>query len=170
VSIFSKPETKIITKDLDGNTVIPDRLKEEGCIDGISLEFWDVDPDYKEFDKYHNRYPEMILFDETHSQKIVDFVEKAHADLEPCGFVAHCSAGISRSGAVGTFACDYARLDYDVFMRQNPYIRANQHILNMLRRSAGMVPSFGHDGIDELVEEDGIWVYKNSGKKRDEDI
>jgi predicted protein tyrosine phosphatase len=49
--------------------------------------------------------------------------------------IIHCGAGISRSGAIGTFIQDlYGTSTYDEFKRKNPRIQPNSHILRLLRQ------------------------------------
>ncbi|MFW6225742.1 MAG: hypothetical protein ACOC3V_02130 [bacterium] len=47
--------------------------------------------------------------------------------------IIHCSAGISRSGAVGTFIVDYFNLDWFKFKSNNPHIHPNNHVLKLLK-------------------------------------
>jgi len=47
-------------------------------------------------------------------------------------FIVHCSAGISRSGAVGQFICDFFRVDRTEFLRNNPHILPNGRVTRML--------------------------------------
>jgi predicted protein tyrosine phosphatase len=49
-------------------------------------------------------------------------------------FIIHCSAGISRSGAVGTFINDYFRQSYFEFLEKNPHILPNGHVLRLLNK------------------------------------
>lgn len=44
----------------------------------------------------------------------------------------HCSAGISRSGAVVTFAADVLEVDQSAFKKMNQYIRPNPHVMSLL--------------------------------------
>lgn len=73
-----------------------------------------------------------ILFNREHAQKIIDFV----SNRENVGMCyIHCHAGISRSGAVGTFVNDIAgEQKYFDFMRDNSGIIPNSYILRELRR------------------------------------
>lgn len=48
-------------------------------------------------------------------------------------FIVHCSAGISRSGAVGTFINDYFGLDYSTFRKTNPQVQPNPFVLRTLK-------------------------------------
>lgn len=64
--------------------------------------------------------------------------------------IVHCHAGVSRSGAVATFSCDYCGLDYNEFIKGNRFIMANPHVLDVLRKKTRKNPVNGwHDGIDE---------------------
>ena len=66
----------------------------------------------------------------------------------------HCNAGISRSGAIGTFANDYCGMNYSEFLKNNPYIMANSYVLRLLRRESGMTPDFSwNDGVDHNKQE-----------------
>ena len=69
----------------------------------------------------------------TQAQEIYDFIkENEGKDL----YIVHCAAGISRSGAVGTFINDFYKGDRDKFIRQNPYIHPNGLVLSLLNRIA----------------------------------
>lgn len=53
--------------------------------------------------------------------------------------IVHCAAGISRSGAIGTFIFDlYGKrsMTYEEFRRKNPQISPNQRVLRLLRNEA----------------------------------
>lgn len=47
----------------------------------------------------------------------------------------HCTAGVARSGAVGTFVAECMGVDYIDFKRANPSIQPNIHVLKMLREA-----------------------------------
>jgi len=139
ISIFSHDEGPYI------NPISLPMLKKLGMEDGISLNFWDITPDKHSNIKEH--YPNAIFFDELHAQKIIKFIETIHKNKKCYPLIVHCSAGISRSGAVGTFACDYCGLDYNTFIKSNPYIMANPHVLSVLRNEAKISIVSSHDGI-----------------------
>jgi predicted protein tyrosine phosphatase len=65
-------------------------------------------------------------------KKIVDFVNK-HNDKRV--FLVHCSAGISRSGAVATFIKDkfINEVDMNKFLIENKFICPNLYILKRLK-------------------------------------
>ena len=83
--------------------------------------FWDVDTKVGNYDPINGRQ----------ARDIYDFIV-ANKDKKTC-FV-HCSAGVSRSGAVGTFINDFMQQDYKEFKRDNPNIMPNNLITSMLNR------------------------------------
>jgi len=124
-------------------------LKNIGLQGYLSLKFYDVtEEDYKNL---HKRYPQIILFNDGMAKQVIKFLDKVQKDEADSNLLVHCSAGISRSGAVGTFACDYCGLEYNKFIKENKFIMANQFVLSMLRKNAGMF-NFDeeHDGIDKV--------------------
>ena len=134
-------------------------LKGQGMQKSLSVEFSDLtDKNYK---KSHEKCPEVVLFGKSQAKKIVEFVDDLQNDKTEGVLVAHCHAGISRSGAVGAFACDYCRLNYGEFIKANRYIMANQYVLNILKRVSGMTPAMFHDGIDPDNPADGEIIIPN---------
>jgi len=104
---------------------IMDRLKELGCEEFLSIDFADIEQQIAEF----------VLFNDGHAEKIINFINKhSHVDH----LVIHCAAGISRSGAVGVFACRYLNLDEKDFRKTNKNILPNMHVLSTLTRVAGL--------------------------------
>ena len=93
----------------------------------INLRFDDVEksgeasPTQKEFTK---------AFSAKQAKDLYNFIKK-HDEKETC--IVHCMAGISRSGAVGTFVNDFYKGDLDRFKRENPYISPNQKVYRMLK-------------------------------------
>ena len=75
---------------------------------------------------------ELILFNRKHANKIIEFVEQnKHVDT----MFVHCTAGVSRSGAVGTFINDIAgEQTFFKFTNSNSQIKPNFYILALLRR------------------------------------
>jgi len=47
--------------------------------------------------------------------------------------IVHCAAGVSRSGAVGTFAAEYFNIDMDSFRATNRFISPNAKVMTILR-------------------------------------
>lgn len=130
-----------------------------GCRGYLSLGFWDITD--KESLALQKQFPHAVLFDKSHAKKVIDFLDEIRGKnpSEDEELLVHCSAGISRSGAVGTFACDYLGLDYVAFLRDNPYIRANHFVLSLLKNEAGMNDMFvSHDGIDNSFDKKEIII------------
>lgn len=70
-------------------------------------------------------------FTEEQAEELFDFIQK-NKDKKIC--YVHCSAGISRSGAVGTFVNDYYGGDYYQFKKRHPHIHPNGLVLALLKR------------------------------------
>jgi predicted protein tyrosine phosphatase len=73
----------------------------------------------------------LILFDEMMAQKIVNFVQENRTAR--C-WILHCTAGISRSGAVGEVLSEYFQIDYKDFKYHNPQTKPNCLVKNILRK------------------------------------
>ncbi|MBX9686826.1 MAG: hypothetical protein K2X27_09000 [Candidatus Obscuribacterales bacterium] len=76
---------------------------------------------------------EIEVFDEAEADRIIDFLEKSHKRPAPETLYANCVAGVSRSGAVVSFACEAFELDRRKFLESNPQIMPNNLVLYMLR-------------------------------------
>lgn len=68
-------------------------------------------------------------FSEEQAKDLYEFIKK-HREVETC--IVHCMAGISRSGAVGTFVNGFCQGDWDRFKRDNAYISPNGRVSRML--------------------------------------
>lgn len=93
----------------------------------LQVKMWDIEEDLFEYGKLKYEKP-----NDSELKKIIDFVNK-HKDKAV--FITHCSAGISRSGAVATFLYDkfVEEVDKEQFRRENKYINPNLYILNRLK-------------------------------------
>jgi len=69
-------------------------------------------------------------FTEKDGKKIIKFVNK-NKDRD---FIIHCAAGISRSGAIGTFILDYLNGDQEFFYNENKNIIPSAHVSIILNR------------------------------------
>ncbi len=118
-------------------------IKDMGCKQALSLKFWDItDKQAKEF-KSKDLYDNAVLFNIQQAELIIGFILSSNQDDESDGvLVIHCDAGISRSGACGTFAVDFLNLDYESFIKKNNYLMPNPYILRVLRKTARMTPQF----------------------------
>lgn len=63
-----------------------------------------------------------------------DIYEYVKSNSHCQNFIVHCTAGISRSGAVGEFINDMFNLDYNTFKKDNPYTHPNGIVLSKLKR------------------------------------
>ena len=68
-------------------------------------------------------------FSDKMARDLYDFVIK---NLDKGQAIIHCMAGISRSGAVGSFICDLSQSNFYTFMRENPQVCANARVMRML--------------------------------------
>lgn len=92
--------------------------------------FDDVDKDYyKDLD---GKKLSAKAFTEDQAREMAAFILK-NAHRKSC--IVHCAAGISRSGAVGTFINDFVKGDWFVFKKTNPHIHPNVHVLSQLRKA-----------------------------------
>ena len=109
--------------DIDNN-----EQKFDKSIDNfLQVKMWDIEEDLFENGELKYEKP-----NDNELKNIVDFINK-HKDKSV--FIVHCSAGISRSGAVATFLYDkfLSEIDKEQFRRENKYIRPNLYILNRLK-------------------------------------
>ena len=97
----------------------------------LQVRMWDIEKDIIDTNGYIFEKPSDIEL-----KKIVDFVNK-HKDKSV--FMVHCSAGISRSGAVATFIRDkfIDEIDNAKFYSENKYIQPNLYILKRLKKLDG---------------------------------
>lgn len=67
---------------------------------------------------------------EQQAKEMYEFIKK-HKQKKVC--VVHCTAGISRSGAVGTFIAELMGVSYKDFIAANRGIQPNERVLRFLR-------------------------------------
>ena len=131
-------------------------LNDLGCGVRVSLCFHDVTK--KKYDEMKKQYPDnkivkdIVLFDKDHAKKVLLLLDCAQRDNEDITLVVHCAAGISRSGAIATFACDYCGLDYNEFLKDNPLLYPNDFVLETLYKVSGRKQIKGHDGINHKYD------------------
>jgi len=128
-----------------------DKLKTLNCKKIISLKFADVTSqsviDEYEKDERNKGCSKIHLFNQQHARHIINFLD----DIDVETLVIHCAAGISRSGAVGVFACRYFKLDEEQFMRENKHkLMPNFYVLKVLNDESGI-----HDGYEECWKDIG---------------
>jgi predicted protein tyrosine phosphatase len=93
----------------------------------IRLWFDDVEQDTDKFSPTNREKVKAFTVEDARS--IRDFIKK---NKKKEVFLVHCSAGISRSGAVAQFICDFFRADRTEFLRNNPHILPNGRVARML--------------------------------------
>ena len=67
-------------------------------------------------------------FSPEQAKQVFDFINENYEK----DFIVHCSAGISRSGAIGAFITDYFGWDRVKFEKNNPYVHPNARVSRML--------------------------------------
>lgn len=74
-----------------------------------------------------------ILFDENMAGQIADFVD---ANKNAAVWIVHCSAGVSRSGAVSKWLTDWLKAKYGIEANNvdGRYATPNHHVLRLLDR------------------------------------
>lgn len=86
-----------------------------------------------EEDVEHPKYGTLKAFTMDQARELCDFILN-NKDKTNC--IVHCAAGVSRSGAVGTFINDFFKGDLYEFHKRNPYIHPNAHVLRLLKNAA----------------------------------
>ena len=109
-------------------------LKKDGCVDILSLRFGDITKGTYET-LPHDLQRRMHLFSEKQAKSVIKFLA-ANQGIKT--LIIHCRAGVSRSGAVGLFACRYLGEDEGAFRESNPYIMPNPYVLSLLSHVAGV--------------------------------
>lgn len=66
-------------------------------------------------------------------KQIISFLETINKKKVKT-IIVHCAAGISRSGAVGSFINNYFNLHYNQFKKDNPHIHPNSRVSMILNR------------------------------------
>lgn len=95
----------------------------------IVLKFDDISEDL-EFKP--GKYAKVI--NEEQANELINFITKNEDRIKNGNSIIHCSAGVSRSGAVGTFINDYFNFDYKKFKENNPNIQPNPEVLRILKK------------------------------------
>lgn len=123
-----------------------EKLKVYGCRDVLSLMFWDITDKEMKNSEFMKKFPDAISFNHGMAKVVINFINEVNSH-EDGVLVVHCDAGISRSGAIGTFAVDYLGLDYFAFKEDNPNIMPNPYVFSILKDLSGM-NNFFKEGLD----------------------
>lgn len=114
---------------LDSIGVYGKRILEQDHPNFLTLVFDDVEVDGKPSPTVSNNTK---AINNEQAQQIFDFI-RFNKDKKIC--IIHCAAGISRSGAIGTFINDlYGDENFLEFKHRNPKVFPNQRILRMLNK------------------------------------
>lgn len=70
--------------------------------------------------------------DKNDAEKMFAFIKRIPSNPKIKHVIVHCHAGISRSGAVGTFIQEYLGIDYRSFIQMNPQIHPNSLVKSLL--------------------------------------
>jgi len=102
-------------------------IKSLGCKEFLDLKFGDF-TDKEERDA--SSESDIILFNETHASQTIQFLDSLSTET----LIIHCAAGISRSSAIGLFACRYLKLNEQEFLDNHSHILPNYYILSILNK------------------------------------
>lgn len=95
-----------------------------------TLFFDDVEKDMQIPEIGTGRIRHIKAFTEHQAEELLAFIKQnANKSL----FIIHCTAGISRSGAVGQFICDYFSCNPVEFRQANPNILPNNLVSRLLK-------------------------------------
>jgi len=118
-------------------------LKNKECKDVISIKFADTKVELEG----------MNLFNDMDAHHILNFINSTN-ETEVEILIVHCAAGVSRSGAVGVFACRYLNLDEYNFRKINRYIAPNMYVLDVLNKVSGINDDYVKYWKDRLNSEE----------------
>jgi predicted protein tyrosine phosphatase len=139
ISIFSATTGPLIAEKIHFEL-----LAEKNCIDYQAYEFHDITQEQydsygRSFTRARNRF---IVFSKKQAKDIVGYINKFKNFQNNITLVVHCEQGVSRSGAVGIFACRYLGLDEHSFRARHPNIRPNPTVYDTLRQVSGLPDTF----------------------------
>ncbi len=110
------------------------------------MQFSDITQHIFDKIKNDNKFKDLILFSKKHAEKIIKFLDKINKIDKDIVLVVHCDAGISRSGAVGTFAVNYLNLDKIKFQKHYlNRIYPNKYVLDILNKESNLTNSYLKD-------------------------
>lgn len=132
ISIISRPEDRLF----DGSEF--PKLEPFGFLGALTMCF----KDYSTTEIKEGNVDYSFLFNKNQAKKIKLFIDKYEAKYMSTHYysalLVHCDAGISRSGAVGLWACRYLGLDEDKFRKDNPRIQPNYYVYDILSKVSGL--------------------------------
>lgn len=135
ISISSRPEEALFS-----DPSLKKMALSNGCVELLEQHYGD----FSNEENYHNlvKNPDVPdgfyrIFSTKEAKEIIDLLNRSK-EGPATHLRVHCDAGISRSGAVGLFACRYLKLDEKTFRTINPFICPNQHIFQILCKVSGI--------------------------------
>jgi predicted protein tyrosine phosphatase len=129
ISVYNNKKDKLIKSDVE-----IDALKSNMCKDHLSLQFWDITK--SQYEKFHKSFPGARAFSKKDAKSVIDFLKKHHNSEKESVLIVHCDAGVSRSGAIGWFACKFLNVNRKMFLHYNKNIFPNKYILKILENMA----------------------------------
>lgn len=78
---------------------------------------------------------ELILVKAMTEEQAAELYSFIKANRGKDSIIIHCTAGVSRSGAVATFINDYVSGDWQAFKQQNSSIQPNTHVYKLLEKT-----------------------------------
>ena len=134
ISIYTSHKERLISPQME------EELKGMRCEKILNMCFGDYDK--KIWEKIKGTEEDQYFFNQRQAQEILEFVksfdEKHQFMSYPTTLVVHCDAGVSRSGAVGLWACRYLGYDEKEFRKSNKNIHPNSHVYDTLYELSGM--------------------------------
>lgn len=130
ISIHHDPKKPVINGLENFKTLV-----EKGCLKHLSICFGDYTEDeYNRLIKTHKKASKKInLMTIDHAVSIISFLNDIREISTIKTLIVQCKAGISRSGAVGLYACRFFGLDENVYLKSGP-IKPNYHVYNTLAK------------------------------------
>jgi len=138
ISIYGSPTDPAIK-----NKKEEQELKDKGC----SKILYECFGDYTKTDleyfqtNYTTAANHVKVITIEQAKEIVHFIDSVNLQDTTENLVIHCHAGISRSGAVGLFACRYLKLHKKNLVELNK-IHSNTYVLDLLSKVSGIKKSY----------------------------
>jgi len=142
ISIYGTPDRRLLN-----TPELHKKLQGKGCARVLELCFGDFSKEtYDRLVASANGRDRMLnsidkkfyLFNEDQAKKTVEFLDKIYDDPQIKRLVVHCQAGVSRSAAVGVFACRRFKMDENALRKEHPHAHPNAYVYDLLYRVSGM--------------------------------
>lgn len=100
----------------------------------ISETFDDTSPNIESY--FERKRRSNVVFDKDMARRLVTFIETIPEDAE--SVLIHCSAGISRSGAIGYYIANKFGL-IEQYVKENPQISPNPWVLELMLEASNEI-------------------------------